>query len=852
MKAVNFGIDLGTTNSLIAKYENGQVVLFKNPIGHKESLASAVAFRKDRILVGDKAREYLLKDPVNVFGSFKRRMGTDDRFYVVNIDENITPIELSSYILRELKLFVHSEESVEAVVITIPASFDTMQASATKKAGELAGFLEVFLLQEPIAASLAYFNHGQEEKSGYWLAYDLGGGTFDIALVEIRDGEMKVKDHEGNNFLGGVDFDSLIVEQLIIPQMVTETQIEDLFDQLTQKHGKQERLYHQLLYLAEEVKKELSFQNTAEIDFSAEIEGQRYDFLITISVEQFNTLIAPKVQETLRMVSTILTRNHLQTQDINEIILVGGSTLIPYVRTLLKETTGIKVNTAVDPITAVAVGAAFYAANKYYEPHRKQTIEQDSVDDLLTQAAASIPQPEEAGYSLQLNLGYNKMSKEDEEVLLVKVTGNGDNYTYRITRNDGGFDTGIIGLKPKFTEFLPLLPNIGNSFQLRIFDENGNEIPALEQSIAITHGQYSTSGQPLPKDICIEIDDKENQTTRLEVVFEKNSILPLKKTLYREVSKTIAKGSNDSIVINILEGDRFARSISNLPIGCIEISGKQLTSDLIKGSDIEIQISMSDNRELSVETYLVMTHQEFNNTFSISEKHINISRLKEQFALLETEIRHTLKQFNVEDNQIWAIQTENLLRELESHAKDLSRMKENDSTDKRYVIAEMLTRVSQEFDKIGGYERLEGLQSEYLKNKDFVEQSLPSADMDKDLLSSRYRKLIESESHILKSRNPAILKRTIDLLDDLYWDILWNTNSYLVSRYYHIKSYSQESFNNYKAAQAIFVKAEKSIEDERYLDLKRLIFELINIMKFDCSGWNTKKGIENFKGTGIS
>ena len=851
MKAVNFGIDLGTTNSLIAKYENGRVVLFKNPIGHKESLASAVAFRKDRILVGDKAREYLLKDPVNVFGSFKRRMGTDDRFYVVNIDENITPIELSSYVLRELKQFVHSEESVEAAIITIPASFDTMQANATKKAGELAGFQEVFLLQEPIAASLAYFNHEQEEKSGYWLAYDLGGGTFDIALVEIRDGEMKVKDHEGNNFLGGVDFDTLIVEQLIIPQMVAETQIEDLFDQLTLKHGKLERLYLQLLYLAEEFKKELSVQNTAEIDFSAEIEGQRYDFLITISVEQFNDLIAPKVQETLRMVSTILTRNHLQAQDINEIILVGGSTLIPLVRTLLKETTGIKVNTAVDPITAVAVGAAFYAANKYYEP-KNQTIGQNNIDDLLNQAAASVHQSEEAQYSLQLNLGYNKMSKEDEEVLLVKVTGSYDNYTYRITRNDGGFDTGIIALKPKFTEFLPLLPNIGNTFQLRIFDENGNEISALGQSIAITHGQYSTSGQPLPKDICIEIDDKENQTTRLEVVFEKNSILPLKKTLYREVSKTIAKNSGESIVINILEGDRFARSISNLPIGCIEISGKQLTSDLIKGSDIEIQISMSDNRELSVETYLVMTHQEFNNTFSISEKHINISRLKEQFALLETEIRNTLKQFNVEDNRIWAIQTESLLRELEGHAKNLSRMKENDSTDKRYVIAEMLTRVSQEFDKIGGYERLEGLQSEYLRNKELVEQLLPSADMDKDLLSSRYRKLVEAESHVLKSRNPAMLKRAIDLLDDLYWDILWNTNSHLVSRYYNIKSYSQESFNNYQVAQSIFIKAEKSIEDERYLDLKRLIVELINLMKFDRSGWNTKKGVENFNGTGIS
>ncbi|MDR0866807.1 MAG: Hsp70 family protein [Candidatus Symbiothrix sp.] len=852
MKAVNFGIDLGTTNSLIAKYENGRVVLFKNPVGHKESLASVVAFRKDRILIGDKAREYLLKDPVNVFGSFKRRMGTDDLFYVVNIDENVTPIELSTYILKELKQFIYSGENVDAVIITIPASFDTMQANATQKAGKQAGFQEVFLLQEPIAAGLAYFNGCKDEKSGYWLVYDLGGGTFDIALIEIRDGEMKVKDHEGNNFLGGVDFDNLLVEQLIIPPIAAETHIADFYEQLMVKHGKYEKLYYQLQYQAEEAKKELSRQPAVEIDFSTEIDGKTYDFLFTITVEQFNELIANKVQETIKMLQTILDRNHLQVQDINEIILVGGSTLIPYVRTQLKEKTGIPINTHTDPITAIATGAAFYAANKYYEP-KNQEIASETITDLLDKIVDSDSgnPPVEKEYATKIDLGYNKMSKEEEEVLLVKVSGYCEHYSYRIIRSDGGFDTGLVPLRMKFTEFLPLLPNVANLFYLRVFNENKNEIPALAQQLTITHGQYSISGQPLPKDICIEIDDKENNTTKLEVVFEKNSVLPLKKTLYREISKTISKGAGDSIIINILEGDRFARSISNLSIGCIEISGKQLTSDLIKGSDIEIQLFMSDNRELTVKTYLVMTHQEFNNVFSISEKHINISRLKEQFAVLEMEIRNTLRQFNAEGNEIWTIQTENLLHELENHAKDLSKMKENDATDKRYVIAEVVSRISQEFDKVGGYERLESLQSEYLRSKELVEQSLPSADMEKENLSSRYRKMIDGESHILKSRNPAILKRATDLLNDLYGDILWNTHSHVVSRFYSFKNYPAEMYKNYNIAQSIFIKAEKAIEEERFWDLKRMINELYSLMKISWSSFGNRK-IENFKGTGIS
>jgi len=848
MKAVNFGIDLGTTNSLIAKYEDGQVILYKNPIGHKESLASVVAFRKDRILVGDKAREFLMKDPVNVFGSFKRRMGTDDRFYVVNIDENITPIELSAYVLRELKQFVHSGEKIEAAIITIPASFDTMQANATKEAGVQAGFREVFLLQEPIAASLAYFNNQKEEQNGYWLVYDLGGGTFDIALVEIKDGEMKVKDHEGNNFLGGADFDALIVERLIVPVIMAETKIDDFYEQLITKYGKQEKLYHKLLYVAEEVKKELSFKESSEIDFSAEIGGKDYDFIFSVSVSDFNDLIAPKVEETLKMIRAIFDRNNLEAADIHEIILVGGSTFIPYVREHLKKETGIIINSSIDPTTAVAVGAAFYAANKYYEPENTSLNEMD-VDNLLSQVTTNIEENKKPEESFHLNLGYNKMSKESEEVLLVKANGDFENYTYRITRNDGGFDTGVVPLKSKFTEFLPLLPNVSNTFRLRIFDADNSEIQSAMQEIVITQGQYSISGQPLPKDICIEVDDSENNTTRLEVVFEKNSVLPLRKTLYRVISKTITKGSDESIIINILEGDRFARSISNLPIGSIEISGKQLTSDLIKGSDIEIRISISDNRELSVQTYLVMTQQEFNSTFSISEKHVNVSRLKEQYADLEAEMRSTMRQFSSNENSVWVIQGENLLKELENYRSDLFKLKENDSTDKRYVIAEVISRISREFDNIGGYGRLESLQSDYIRTKEYLEELLPSVDIEKESLHSKYRKIVENENHILRSRNPSILKRAIDLMNDLHWEALWNTNTFVVSRFYIYKSFRPESYTNYKAAQAIFAAGEKAVEGQRFLELRRLLVDLYSLMR--DSNVQSNKEVKHFKGTGI-
>ena len=198
----------GTTNSLVAKFNKGTVEVFKNPNGFKETLASVVAFRNDRILVGDKARVYAEKDPKNVKSKFKRKMGTTESFKIESLGQSKTPIELSAFVLKELKRFIHKGEMPEAMVITIPASFDMVQSNATKEAGYAAGFKQVVLLQEPIAASLAYANKEKnvDLKNSQWIVYDLGGGTFDVALVKIIEGELKVVDHEGDNYLGGADF----------------------------------------------------------------------------------------------------------------------------------------------------------------------------------------------------------------------------------------------------------------------------------------------------------------------------------------------------------------------------------------------------------------------------------------------------------------------------------------------------------------------------------------------------------------------------------------------------------------------------------------------------------------------
>ncbi|MEY2828711.1 MAG: hypothetical protein RIQ33_569 [Bacteroidota bacterium] len=846
MLAIKYGIDLGTTNSLIAKFENGKVSVLKNPNGFKETLPSVVAFKNNRIIVGDKARELLQKDALHVFGGFKRKMGTDEKFYVVGLDENVTPLQLSGYVLKELQNFIQSNDVCKAAVITIPASFNTVQSSATKKAGEEAGLDTVYLLQEPIAASLAYFNNLNENTAtGSWLVYDLGGGTFDVALVSTQNGALKIIDHEGNNYLGGMDFDQAIVDKIILPKIIEQTGYKPLEEEIKIKYGKYEKLNFYLLYLAEEVKKTLSNQSDADIEFSAEIDFKNHDFYFTISQAEFNHIIQPFVTDTINFIHSILSRNNIDSSTIQQIILVGGSTYIPYIRTELLHQTGIAVNTSIDPTTAVVVGAAYYSANKYYEPSDSEMFINNDGEIINYKSTTNL---DLNPYSTtKIIASYNKTTNDIEEVLIVKIEGNYENLFYRITRNDGGFDSGLVKANSKFTEFLILQAKVANQFTLKIFDEKNNEIVPLQQQIEITNGLFSIDGQPLPKDICIEIDDAENHTTKLQAVFERNSILPQKKNVYKEISRTITKGSSEAIVINILEGDRNARAISNLPIGVIEIKGKDLTSDLLKGSDIEIQMYISESRELTVEVLLVMTNQKFKNVFSISESTINIDRLKEQYQFLENELHDALREMEINEDDVWSIQTDALLTQLKVHKNDLDKLKATDNSDKKYYIAETIRNISQEFDKIGGNDRLHQLQREYFELKDFVDETIKNIDHGKDAIIKRYSQLQRNEVMILKVKNPSIIKNYTAQLNELSWDILYHTNSFLIRKFFEFKEYEPNQFKNYNAVKILIQQAEKALEAERLVDFKEHVH---TIAKLRVVYFENQKA-KDFKGTGI-
>jgi molecular chaperone DnaK len=810
---INFGIDLGTTNSLVAKFSNGQVEIFKNPVGFKETLPSVVAFRNSRILVGDKAREYIEKDPHNVFSSFKRKMGTSESFFVTSIADFKTPVQLSAMVLKELKNFIYTGEKPESVVITIPASFDTIQSNATKKAGYEAGFKEVVLLQEPIAASLAFANKSYgTQLEGRWLVYDLGGGTFDVALVKIQDDEMKVVDHEGDNYLGGLDFDNAVIDEIILPHLQQQGNFETLCAELRSAKSSYNKLYYLLLLKAEEVKITLSSAMQADMEFETEDDqGNVQEIFITVSREQFNAVVKEKIEYSAALVKKVLDRNSIGKEDLNQVILIGGSTYIPLVKEMLSAALSIPVNAAVDPTTAVAAGAAYYAGAK---------------PALVTAAA---PADEEAGetaneQAIDVRMAYAKTSRETEEYFTALVTVLPPGSFYRITRNDGGYDSGLKPAADRITEMLVLQPNQVNTFTLKLYDSFSNVLSTSSSVITITQGKFSIEGQPLPNDICIEVDDTANNATKLELIFEKNAILPLKKKIIKTLTKTITLTGNESLLINILEGSRYSMPASCMTIGVIEINGKKLQHDLIKGSDIEIALEMSESRDLHVTAITLMNEQEFGEVFNPSERHINISKLKSEVSGILFLAREELKELEAGEQFESAAVIMRHITELEEMEKQLRKLKEDDVSDTKYQVEEKKRRISAAMDGREKDSALALVKENYFLEKEeclyWINQSANPT------LKTKFDKLVQKETEFLNAGSSFVLKNKMEDFRQLSWEVRKKDPGILLGAFHYYASQPPGNFKDQRQAKKYIETGEKAIERKNYDELYVMLMQL--------------------------
>jgi molecular chaperone DnaK len=814
MKTINFGIDLGTTNSLIARFVKGQVEIFKNPNGFKDSLPSVVAYRKDRIIVGEKAREYQEKDPANVVGRFKRKMGTAEGFKIKSLDQTRTPIDLSAEVLKELKGFVQTGEAVAAAVITIPTSFDTIQCNATKQAAEQAGFRQVVLLQEPIAASLAYANKRKENElpEGRWLVYDLGGGTFDVALVRTERGELRILDHEGDNFLGGVDFDSLVVENIIIPKLEQFGAFTNLAYEMKSENGKHNNLWAKCLHKAEEAKIELSSKLSSEVEIEfTDDSDEQLDVSFVITRSEFENLIRPVIDRTAAMIKAILTRNNVTSKDLNFVLMVGGSTFVPLVRQRVGELLNIQVTTDIDPTTAVVVGASYFAGTQALQEHTKFSVD-----------PASSPR-------FNIKAVYERQTRDVEVPFSAKADGEYSGVSYRIVRADGGFDSGTKQLTSRIFEDLPLEQDAFNLFSFRTFDAAGNPVPNNISEIQIAHGKYSVAGQTLPQDICIEIDSvDEHGSTYLECIFARNSLLPAKKKRTSSVSRTLVRGSaGDAIRIIVREGPADTGPESAKEIGTLLITGAQVTRDVPKGTDIDLTFEITESRDIKVQAYVNATSQDFAQVFNPLQRHVDVSNLGHHIGLLRKRLDDELD----EATESGQYETAKELKRLESTILDIgdlaARLSSSDVTDDRYKIEDRKRDLAQQIDRLTGDKRILKARVEYENMRDNCEQLVSEHGNDRDRF--KVEQIKAQEHAFLKATNPKSIQQRTEELRLLLVGILVKQPEFLV-QHFNSLCRQRSRLNDDARASLLIDAGQRAIQCNDFDKLRAINVQLIDLL----------------------
>lgn len=342
------GIDLGTTNSCVSVLEGGEAVVIANAEGARTT-PSVVAFTNDgERLIGQVAKNQAVTNPEKTVASIKRHMGSD---YKVDIDgKKYTPQEISAFVLQKLKKDAESYlgQTVSKAVITVPAYFTDAQRQATKDAGKIAGLEVLRIINEPTAAALAYGLDKEENQTV--MIFDLGGGTFDVSILELADGIFEVKATNGNNHLGGDDFDNKIIEYLI-SEFKKANGIDLSGDKMAMQRLKES---------AEKAKIELSSKTTAQINIpfiTMDAAGPKH-LDVTLTRAKFDELTADLVEATMEPVRKAIADSGLSASDIHKVVLVGGSTRIPAVQEAVKRIIGKEADKGINPDECVAIGAA--------------------------------------------------------------------------------------------------------------------------------------------------------------------------------------------------------------------------------------------------------------------------------------------------------------------------------------------------------------------------------------------------------------------------------------------------------------------------------------------------------------
>jgi len=592
------GIDLGTTNSTAAVFDGEKVTLVRNAQGASLTPSVVRIDGRGAVITGDRARRFLESDPGNTRSEFKRLMGTAQAIEFAAAKVKKRPEELAAEVLKSLRADVkeHLGFVPANAVIAVPALFELPQSSATSEAARLAGFERVELIQEPVASALAA-GWTAADTAGAWLVYDLGGGTFDVSLLETRDGLLRVVGHDGDNFLGGRDFDWAIVDHVI-----AETSRANGVS-LTRADPKLGPSLRKLKSAVEEAKIELTRSNETSITVPGafEVDGRSIDVDVALDRATLDGLITPLVDRSIEVCRRLLQANGLASSQLERIVLVGGPTVMPGLRARVKEALGVPFSEGLDPMTLVAQGAALYAATAGLD-------------------ARAAEAPEASAHKLWLQ--YPAMTSDLTPHVVGRLAGaTGDGaktpakqavpYWVRLSRADGQWRSQDIALDAEgaFVALVELVGRRPNVFKVELFEGANDKkaLPVSPTNFTIVQG-LTIGDPPLSRTVGVALADDS-----VRVYFERGAPLPARRTFMHHTVETIARTTGASppiLKIPIVQGELSRAHLCRL-VGALEIPGSGISATLPVGSQVELTLELDRGGHLSARAFVPALKQVF-------------------------------------------------------------------------------------------------------------------------------------------------------------------------------------------------------------------------------------------------
>ncbi len=584
------GIDLGTTNSAAAVFDGERISVVRTTQGTLLTPSIVRYDSRGTLTVGAKAAKFLDSDPKNTRAEFKRLMGTASKLDFPAAKLAKLPEELSADVLRSLRNDVKDQYGFlpEQAVISVPALFELPQSAATTKAALLAGFTKVELIQEPIASALAA-GWTASEGVGFWLVYDLGGGTFDASLLETRDGMLRVVGHDGDNFLGGRDFDWAVVDWILGEVSKTEGL------QISRADMKWASAIRKLKHAAEEAKIELTRSETADVSVPEfiEHEGRTIEVSLTLDRSRLEQLTAPLVQRSIEVCRRLLQAQ--QAQALSRIVLVGGPTMMPWLRRMVSEALQAPFAEGLDPMTLVAQGAAVYAATAGLDMQPAK-VESSSGCKLWLQfpAMSSDLQPYVVGKLLPDERGQGNLPQR-----------------LRLVRADGMWQSAETAIDPEggFVLQVELLPRRPNVFKVEGILADGKVVIMQPATVTIVQG-LTIADPPLSRTIGVA-----RASNTVQVFFEKGTPLPARRTISLTTVESVAPTGASSreefaLKIPVVQGEYEQAHLCRL-VGTLEIKSTQIKASLPGGSQVQVSLEVDRGGQLSARALVPSLNQVF-------------------------------------------------------------------------------------------------------------------------------------------------------------------------------------------------------------------------------------------------